>query len=491
MFAGAHRFVRLTGWHTAAAVLSVCVLSGCASSRAPRQAEGSGYATRRADLSNAGRTAGVASHVPVVAEKGAASLPTLDENAGLEDYLRYAALNNPGLKAAFSRWKAALERIPQVRSLPDPKFTFGYFIESVETRVGPQERVYKLAQMFPWFGKLRLRGEKAFQASEVLREQYETAKLRLFYDVKDAYYEYYYLGRAIAVVEEHRDLVKYLEEVARIRYKAAAARHPDVIRAQVELGKLEDRLRTLKDLDEPILARLNRALNRPLNSPVPWPRSAPREELSVTEGRMLSWLSDSSPRLRRLQHEIRKQERAIELAEKEYWPDLTLGLTYIETDEAQRSGVSDSGKDPVQAMIGINLPIWLEKRKAGVREAKQRRLAALMQRDEVENSLGSMVKMTYYKFSDADRKIDLYRDTLLPKANQSLKATEAAYRAGNATFLDLIDAERVRLDFTLSYERALAAYNQRLAELEMLVGRTLPRKPSTDIREKASENGEE
>ena len=72
----------------------------------------------------------------------------------LQDYLRYAALNNAGLKAAFEQWKAAMEQIPQAKSLPDPKFTYGYFIEEVETRVGPQRQKFGIMQVFPWFGKI-------------------------------------------------------------------------------------------------------------------------------------------------------------------------------------------------------------------------------------------------------------------------------------------------------------------------------------------------
>ncbi|MDD3605166.1 MAG: hypothetical protein PHD86_08265, partial [Kiritimatiellae bacterium] len=75
----------------------------------------------------------------------------------LRDYLAAAARNNPELEAAFNRWKAELERIPQVRALPDPRFNYAYFVEEVETRVGPQKQRLGLSQVFPWFGTLKLR----------------------------------------------------------------------------------------------------------------------------------------------------------------------------------------------------------------------------------------------------------------------------------------------------------------------------------------------
>ena len=113
--------------------------------------------------------------------RGSPELPALDESAGLGDYLAYAALNNPGLEAAFNRWKAALEREPQVEALPDPRFTYRYFIREVETRVGPQQQALGLSQAFPWFGKLALRGSVAAEAAEAARQRYENEKLTLFF----------------------------------------------------------------------------------------------------------------------------------------------------------------------------------------------------------------------------------------------------------------------------------------------------------------------
>ena len=75
-------------------------------------------------------------------EQEGAQLPELDESAAPADYLTYAALNNPGLEAAFQRWQAAVERVPQVEAMPDPRFTYGYYIEEVETRTGSMQHQF-------------------------------------------------------------------------------------------------------------------------------------------------------------------------------------------------------------------------------------------------------------------------------------------------------------------------------------------------------------
>ena len=162
----------------------------------------------------------------------------------LSDYLANAALNNPELESAFYRWKAALEKIPQVKTLPDPRFTFAYYIQSVETRVGPQVASVALFQTFPWFGVLDLRGDIAAEEANALKAQYDALKLRLFYDVKNSFYEYAYLAQAIQITREDVALLKYLESVARARYSAGATPYSDVLKTQVQLGRLEDRLKT-------------------------------------------------------------------------------------------------------------------------------------------------------------------------------------------------------------------------------------------------------
>lgn len=396
----------------------------------------------------------------------------LTKSSGLNAYLAYAAQNNPGLEAAFNRWKAALGRVPQAKALPDPRLSYRYYVREVETRVGAMRQGFGLSQTFPWLGKLDLRGDVASQAAEAERHRFEAARLKLFYEVKNAYYEYYHLRQSTEIVRRNMHLVQHMEQVARTRYKTAAASHPEVIRAQVELGKLEDRLTSLHELRQPITAKLNAALNRSAGMTLPWPTEIPEEPVSLTDEQMLTWLAKSSPELRAMDAETEAARLQTELAKKEYFPDVTLGVDYVDVADAigpVRPG--DSGKDAVAAMVSINLPIWYDKLAAGVREARHRQWAARLARLQRTNELNASLKLVLYRFRDAERKLDLYRDTLAPKATEAVKTSESAYRAGKASFTDLVDAQRALLEFELAAERALADRAQRLAELEMLVGR--------------------
>ncbi len=447
-------------------IFSILLISGCAPE--DNQTNLARYNWSSSDAVDSTISAGTAPEIP--------RLPELTANSGLSDYLAYAALNNPGLEAAFNRWKAALDRVPQVKSLPDPRFNYKYFIEEVETRVGPQRQGFGISQLFPWFDKLDLRGDVAAQAANAARQRYEAVKLKLFFEVKDVYYEYYYLAKSIAITKENVDLVEHLEGVARSRYKTATGTHPDVIRAQVEIGKLEDRYRTLLDLQQPIVARLNAALNRPVEAQIPAPTEIQFDEVDVADQKMLEILITENPELKALDFEITQNKKSIDLAKKDYYPDFTFGLDFVDTDESFIGNQRDSGKDAVIASVSVNIPLWREKYAAGVHEARSRYFAARGQRKQKSNSLSSQLKMTLYNFRDAERKIDLYRDALLPKAKESLKVTESGFRAATSSFTDLIDAQRILLEFALSFERALADRSQSLAKLEMLVGQEIRRK---------------
>ena len=94
-----------------------------------------------------------------------------------------------------------------------------------------------------------------------------------------------------------------------------------------------------------------------------------------------------------------------------------------------------------------------------------------MRRTDRANRLLADVQSALYEQRDAERRLSLYTNTLAPKAQESFAVTEAAFSAGTADFLDLIDAQRVLLEFRLAAERARADLAQAVAELDRLLGR--------------------
>ncbi|MFT7464284.1 MAG: cobalt-zinc-cadmium efflux system outer membrane protein [Pseudohongiellaceae bacterium] len=399
----------------------------------------------------------------------------LGDSSTLSDQLIWARFYNPAVRAAAHRWRSALEQVPQSSGLPDPRLTFGYFIDEVETRTGPMDWRLGVSQRFPWFGSLDLAGQVAVDMAEVARERWLAARQAVSLEVRTGWYELAYLDAAIDVTRGHRDLMISWESVARTRYATALGSDADVIRAQVELGKLDDRLRSLEDLKRPLSARLNGALNRPAGAPLPTTTlehggvdAARLEILGLAES-----LDHSSPELRARSWAIEAAEQQLRLADKQFYPDFSLGLDYTNVGSARGPGVSGSGDDVLAITTGISLPLRRGQLNSAKRQAQAQKAAAQADWRAAHNRMSAELELGLYSVRDAERRITLYLNTLVPKGQQSISSTTVAYQAGDASFLDLIDAERVLLEFQLATARARADHAQALATVEQLTGRDL------------------
>jgi outer membrane protein TolC len=398
-----------------------------------------------------------------------AALPAVP---GLEEYVAHAAEASPTVRAAEARWDAAVEHASSVGALPDPVLTYGYFIEPVETRVGPQEQKFGLKQKLPWFGKLSSKRRAAASGADAAHERYRAARLALVDDVTLAYCEYAYLARAVEISERRLGLLVGLEEVVRAKYSAGSATYADLMKAQIALAKAESDLEALRDLRVPLSAALAAAAYLPDEQVLPWPAGLPEPRPVPTSEEAGAVLAESNPELLASDHEIDAALATLTFAERSQFPDLVLGFDYIVTGEAAMP-VEDSGKDPVIATAAINVPLWFGATRAAVKEAEAKRAAAVEMRDDLEKRLEARLEMALYRLGDAERKVELYGARLVPMARQSLGAAQAAYEAGSSDFDALIAAEETLLEFELSLDRARSDRAQKEAHVDRLLGRGL------------------
>lgn len=389
-------------------------------------------------------------------------------NLTLRAALDHGEANNPQLQAAYNQWKGAEQNIAVQKALPDPMLTYGYYFESIETRVGPQEQSFGLSQKFPAFGKLSAMESIATDIAHAAEQRYQYEKLKLHQSIALAYAELYYLKRNIAITQNRIRLIQDLEEVARTCYKAGSPLAP-VMQAQVELGRLEDRINSLNDMLHPLQAKLNALLNRPANASLSISSSLPYHAVGVDAETLVRDMARTSPELMELEAKIEQGDNQLKLARRQRLPDFTLGVMYIDTGNAAMA-VADSGKDPVIGTIGINLPIWPGKNHGLIEAAAYQRTAARLMLENRTQTLEADIQQALFKLRDADRKINLYKESLVPKAEQSLEVNRQGYEAGTMEFINLIDAERMLLEFELARERALADHLIARAELGKLTG---------------------
>lgn len=402
------------------------------------------------------------------------SLPPLTSASSPDDYVRYALFHSPRVEAAYQQWRAEAERLPQVRALPDPRVTFGFFLDEVETRTGAQQARVGVQQTFPWPGQLQDREDAASKAAAAAWRRFEAARLAVTEQVVSTLHDVAYLDGTIAITDDNLSLLTSFEEVLRARYRVGAGSHPELIRVQVELGQLEDRLAQLRAMRPAYAAELNAALNRDSSIEIPVIDKLPGRVASVEADQLSVIARRSNPVLLALDEQVEEQRILAEVARKEGLPDLTVGLDYIATNEALTTSISESGDDPILLSFGINVPLWRDKYEAGVRESIARRLSIASERADQANRISAGIHRAWFEHTDADRRVRLYERTLIPKAEESLRASLTGFRAGETSFLDLLDTERSLLEFAIAAERARADRGKALARLNTLVGEPVP-----------------
>ncbi len=428
------------------ACATVLLLTGCATSSLPE-----------VDLRARHRDAG---SLYQTADQGGA-LPRLDERSTRDDYLRLAFSRNPGLRASFDRWRAALERIPQARTLDDPQLSFEYFIEQMDTRY----RV-SLTQMFPAWGTLGLRAGKAAAEAEAAMHTFEAERLALFNGVVKAFHEYQYLARATRVTEENLLLLGDLEQAAAARYKTGAAPFSALIKAQVEKDRLASELDSLRDARASRSAALAAWLGLPACDALPWPADVPSGPAILDVSVLDDLIEDLNPELKAAAAAIAAETYGERLARKRLLPDFMLGVDWM-----SMSGMDESETD-VGLMAGISLPLWRGSTRAAVREAGALVQAASRERDNMQNRLKAELSLAVFNLRDAERRIALFESSLIAKAAQSLEVAKQEFSTGKSDFMALIDAQRTLLAFRLMRARAVADREIALGDIGFRIGRT-------------------
>jgi cobalt-zinc-cadmium efflux system outer membrane protein len=401
------------------------------------------------------------------------------ETLSLEECLDAAAARSPATAAAEDAWRAAEAGIDRAGSLPDPVLGYGYYVEPVETRVGPQRERWSVRQVLPWFGVLRLRGEAARDAADAGYQRYRAAVLKLRSDVTSAYAEYAYLAEATSILERRADLAASLEAVARSRYAAGEVGFPDVSRSAIQSARLRSDLESLRSRRAPVSSRLAAAIGLEEPGLLPWPEGIVDEPPPPARDEAVDALQAGNPELLALESDVSGARRSLSLARRSVFPDLALGLEYIVTDEASMP-VDDSGKDPIVVTASVSIPLWFGKHEGEMRQASARLAAAGESRDDRTKKIEADLDAALYDVSDAARRVALYRDELVPMADQSLASIEKSYSAGSAGFNDLILAEESALEFELGLARARADAMTAHARLAALLGSGVPVEPAND-----------
>ncbi len=355
-------------------------------------------------------------------------------------------------------------KIPQMRAYPDPQI--GVMQMMIPTRsldLGQAEQTeVQISQMIPYPGKRGLKGQIALKGAEMIKEEYEAKKREVKTKVKSSYYNLFMVYKSMEIVSQHIELVKQLFEVAKTRYAVGKAEQQDILKSQVEIAKLYNKLIELNQKREKVEAMINMLLNRPIESTLGAPSELDVDAFKVELEELRQIALENRPELKRANLSIDKEKTAYLLAKKQYKPNFM-----VEYKRNIRHGMPDTWG----AMVMINLP-WIFKKKydAGVKETE-------FMVESSKNMYSAMKNMTYSEIEDnytaaqaAYEQANVYKTSIIPLAEQTLNASRVSYETGKVNFLTLIDNQRMLLNFQLAYFQEIVNFKKHLAELERVIG---------------------
>ena len=393
---------------------------------------------------------------------------TTNNDAQLAALIDGALDRNPRVRESLARYRAALQRIPQVSALPDPMLAF-----KQANDWGPRATGLTFSQRFPWFGKLSDQEKIAAKAAAALREQHEAQKDEVVQQLKLAYYNLSYIDRAITITEEDLALLEHYETLAQARYAQGVGLQQAVVRLQTEITRDRNRLEQLRSQRVDTEAVLNTLLDRPARSPIGRVVLGIRPAAEIDFDALYEVGRNQRPEVQAALLRIERDEGRTQLARKNYWPDFTLGASFINVS-GRPGPPAQNGRNIYSFTAGVNIPIRRRKYDAAVLEATEDQIGSREGYRNILNSVDASVRATGFRIQTLEEQIALFERTLLPQAEQALRSTEAAYSTGSLGVLDLLDSERVLLEVRLGLEQLRSEYMKSLAEMERAIGAPFP-----------------
>ncbi|GAB1232792.1 TolC family protein [Ferrigenium sp. UT4] len=403
----------------------------------------------------------------------------------LDEAVALALAANPGLAARQSRAEALAAVPEQVATLPDPTLSLNALSFPTDTFSGSQEamtqRQIGIGLTLPFPGKLGLREQAADSEAQAAGQDVLEQSQLLERNVRSAWWSLFYLDRALDIVLRNQAWMRQLNTIAETRYSTGLGMQSDVLLAQVELSKLLEMELSLRASRRNMAARMNALLGRQAFTAITLPGQA-SEALPPVAAReqLIALAQEARPLLATRRKLLDAAEARTRLAEKDYYPDLKLGLAY-----GFRSGNNPTGgtrADLASVTLGINLPLFADSRQG---QAVAQRKAERQQQDyELQDSVLQVtvqIEQALAEYQSAREQAALFKGGLIPQAQQTVSAMRAAYQVNKVDFLNLARAQVTLYNYETQYWKTISNGWQALANLQAAVGAPLPApKENTD-----------
>lgn len=400
----------------------------------------------------------------------------------LREVYQIALERNPMVQAAHAAADATAARQPAAVLPPDPELRIGAMNLSLpnlstDMPVAMAPSI-ELMQMLPLPGKLRLSGEIARHGAAMALSEAEEVSWEVRARAAMAFYGIYGTDRQIAVMEETLEWLRQFEQIATTMYSVGSGSQSDVLRAGVEVARMKADIARMRAMRTSAVARLNALLDRPADTPIDGVVFAHLPARLTPTDELMRWAAASRPLLARQRAGIDRARAREELARREIWPDLRLGLQY-----GQRG--TDMGTERMGSlMLGFTVPVFAGRRQLQLRtEAAAMSRVAHAEHAEARAQVNARITELVAELDRARTLITLYRSEVLPQAEANITSSLASYRVGRVDFMTLVDAQMSANRYAQELYGLLAEYGAGIAELEMTIGRELPATPDTIVED--------
>ncbi|MGB0596589.1 MAG: TolC family protein [Rubripirellula sp.] len=399
--------------------------------------------------------------------------PNANAAQTVDQFVQIALANHPSIRAARQRVSAELNRMPQVRALPDPKFTNTFWPlhdQSLQTAAGRVGNQMSLSQGIPWPEKLQTKAAIVSQEVRVAQAEVEEIEREIIESVQLAYYEVWYATRATTIIAETRKLIVDLTKVAEARYRSGGSQQ-DVLRAKLEADRLDEQLVNLRKQKRFAQADLAALVQQPATMLAEATDDLGLRDVPTQLDELIALAEQCNPKLKGLAWEIQRDRQKHHLACLEKYPDLQVGMNWGLVNDNTRvlSPVAD-GQDQLNFSVGTTLPIWRDKINAGVREAANRTSSTVKRLDAERDALHGELRRLLVQADALTEQRDIYQNRIIPRTEATLKLSVADYRGKRTDFFSLIETYRELLIHETQLARIDASIAGTLARLERAVG---------------------
>lgn len=379
-----------------------------------------------------------------------------------ERVIALALSRNPSLAEMAEAVIAASARVEPAGILDDPTVSYALApATTTNSSVNTGQRI-EISQSLPWPGKLAAQEEAARQRAMAARESRAQQRLEVVTAAKAAFAEWYFVHQALRLNRENRQLLEDLRASADARFAGGRGLQQDVLQAEVAIARLEERRLHLQQERNAVKARLNTLMNEAPDNTLPPPSTLPPPQALPPLRALIERASVNHPKLRILEHQVAEQSADARLAKKEFYPDVRISGGYNSLWEAPEKRWTLG--------VSINIPFNQSQRQAKLDAARADRRRAGWRLADRRAELLEDVTRLYSEVERVSSTIELFRERLLPLSRNTFDVSVAEYESGAGNFLDVIEAERNKLEIENSALRAQADHYRARANLEFWVG---------------------